>query len=55
MLDLQEIQIIAQLVDNMEVLTNKIEDAYKENNGEKFNKSKREILSVQRKISEMIK
>jgi hypothetical protein len=55
MIDLQELQILAQLVDNMEIIIGKIEKAYASNNTEEFNKSKKEMLDMQKKISKMIK
>ncbi len=54
MLDLQELQILAQLVDNMDIMRGELERKYEENDGESFNKYKREILNIQKKISEMI-
>ena len=55
MLDLQQLQILAQLVDNMEVVSERLEKTYEDNDSENFNKSKREILDIQNKISEMMK
>ncbi len=55
MLDLTELQILAQLADNMEIAIKKMEKYYEENNAENFNMSKKEILGIQNKISEMIK
>ena len=40
MLDLQQLQILAQLVDNMEVLTERLEKSYSKKNAEEFNKIK---------------
>jgi len=51
MLDLEQLQIIAQLIDNMELATQKLEKSFAENNGEEFTKSKQEILDSQKKIS----
>ena len=55
MLDLQEMHILAQLVDNMEITISKLEKAYASNNTEEFNRSRAEILDIQRKISGLIK
>ena len=55
MLDLQELQIIAQLVDNIERTIESLEKAYSNKNGEKFRKSKDEILNHQQKIANIIK
>ncbi len=54
MLDLQELQILAQLVDNMDVLSSRLEKTYGDNDGENFSKAKQEILNIQKKISEML-
>ena len=54
MLDLEQLQILAQLADNMEVLSEKMEKAYNDNDGEAFNKSKKELLDIQGKISSMV-
>lgn len=54
MLDLQELQILAQLADNLDVLSNKLEKTYSENDAENFNKSKNAILEIQRKINEIL-
>ena len=55
MIDLQELQLIAQLVDNLEILTGKLEKAYATNNTIQFNKIKQEILEIQKKISTIVK
>jgi len=54
MLDLDQLQIIGQLVDNIEVITGKLEDSFKKSNGEEFNKSKNELLRFQRETSKII-
>jgi len=55
MLDLEQLQLIGQLVDNIEVLSDELEDSFKENNSEDFVKSKRGILNAQKKIGKMVK
>jgi len=50
MIDLQQLKILAQLVDNMDIITTVLEDAYNRNNAVDFNKSKKELLSIQNKI-----
>jgi len=55
MLDLQELQVLAQLIDNMEVISERLNKAYADNNAEDFNKSKQEILITQKQINGMIK
>jgi len=54
MLDTQELQILAQLVDNMEMITGKLESAYGNNNAEEFNKAKNEVIIIQNKINAML-
>lgn len=54
MMDLQELEIIAQLIDSMEIALNNLEKFYSEKDAEKFNKSKEEILKFQSKINEII-
>ena len=53
MIDLQQLKILAQLVDNMEVITNVLEDSYNRNSAEDFNKAKGELLEIQTKISKI--
>ena len=55
MIDLQQLQILAQLMDNMNMLAKELEKAYASHNAEEFNKVKKEILDTQRKISGLIK
>jgi hypothetical protein len=54
LLDLQELQVIAQLVDNMNILSDKLEKAYSSNDAESFNNAKQEILKIQGKINQII-
>ena len=51
MLDLQQLQTIAQLIDNIDISIENLEEAFKDNNAEIFNKSKKEVLESQNKIS----
>ena len=53
MLDLEQLQILAQLADNMDTVYTKLEKAYANNDGEDFKKSKKELLDNQAKISEI--
>lgn len=55
MIELEQLQILAQLVDNMEISSEKLEESYSHNNGEAFTKSVREILDIQKKISGIVK
>ena len=54
MTDLQELEIIAQLVDSMEIALDSLEKSYSEKDAEKFNKLKEEILKFQSKINEIL-
>ncbi len=49
--DLQQFQILAQLVENMEIASRDLEKAYQDNNGEAFNRARGEILDAQNKLS----
>lgn len=53
MLDLEQLQTIAQLVDKIELATEELDKAYAKNDAEEFNKIKKEILETQAKISAM--
>jgi len=55
MLDVQELQIMAQLVDNLEISYKNLESAYNSKNSEAFMTAKRSILDTQSKIDSMIK
>lgn len=54
-MDLDQLQILAQLADNMEVSADILEKAYDDNDADKFNNSVKEISDIQEKISEMVK
>ena len=55
MIDLEQLQILAQLVDGMEISALKLEKNYNEKDLENFNKHKQEILNIQKRISQIIK
>jgi len=52
---LEHLQVLAQLIDNMEIATNKLENSYNQNDAENFNAAKREILDIQKKIANISK
>jgi hypothetical protein len=54
MIDLQQLEILAQLLDNIDILSAKLERAYNDNNAENFDRAKTEILDTQNKITSMI-
>jgi hypothetical protein len=53
MADLQQLEITAQLLDNLSIAVREMEKYYNENNNENFIKSKKEILEIQNKISKI--
>lgn len=55
MLDIQQFQIFAQLIGNMEIACERLEKSYQENDAETFKKAKEELLDIQDKISKIIK
>ena len=55
MLDIEQIQLLAQLIDNADVTIENLEKSYEKNNAEDFKDSKKEILDIQNKISNILK
>ncbi|MDP3027639.1 MAG: hypothetical protein Q8N63_08085 [Nanoarchaeota archaeon] len=55
MASLEQLQILAQLVDSMEIAIDKLEKSYQNNDSENFQKSKKTISDFQQKILEIIK
>lgn len=53
--DVQELQVIAQLIDNMVIITDKLEKAYDDKDSVNFEQSKEEILKSQKQIENMLK
>ncbi len=51
----EEIPFLTQLVKSLEEAELKLEEAYEKKDYEKFNKSKKFMLEIQKQISEMIK
>lgn len=54
MLDLQQTQTLAQLIDNIGISIEKLEKSYKNNDLEDFQDSKKEIIETQTKISKVL-
>jgi hypothetical protein len=54
MIDLSHIQLLAQLLDNMEIVTKSLEKSYNSNDAEMFKKTKMEMIDIQNKISKVI-
>lgn len=55
MIQLERLQIIAQLADNMEISAAGLEKTYSEKDIERFNKYKQDISNAQKRISQIIK
>jgi hypothetical protein len=54
MLELQEIQTIAQLVDNLDLAVDKLDNSYSEKEASLFNQTKQEMINFQKKISNLL-
>ena len=54
MLDSQNIQILMQLIESMDLVTDKIEKAYNRRDGEDFRRAQEEILDLQKKIATIL-
>jgi hypothetical protein len=54
MVGLEQLQVLAQLVDSMEIAIDKLEKSYQKNDSENFQKSKEVISDFQQKILEII-
>jgi hypothetical protein len=50
MIDLIDLQTVAQLFDNMELVAKKMEEAFNQKDAEKFNLAKKEVLEMQKNI-----
>jgi len=55
MVDLPHLQLLAQLVDSVEISIDKLEQAYQNNDSEEFQKSKQAIASFQQKIAGVLR
>ena len=53
MVDVQDLSVMGQLIDNMIILSGKLEEFYSKNDQVNFMKTKKEIIDIQNKISEM--
>lgn len=54
MVELIDLQTIAQLLDNLEIIAGKLEEEYNKKNAERFNLGKREILEIQKNIDSIL-
>ena len=55
MRNLEQLQLLAQLVDSIEIAVEKLGDSYKEKDSEKFYNSKKAILGFQKEVAKQIK
>jgi len=55
MLDLEQLQSVAQILDSIELGTQKLEKAFASKNGKTFADTKTEILDLKNKIAEIVK
>tara|TARA_Y100000310_G_scaffold160433_1_gene160197 strand:+ start:3588 stop:3782 length:195 start_codon:yes stop_codon:yes gene_type:complete len=53
--NLEKLQLLAQLVDSMEIALEKLEDSYKNKEGEEFHEAKNSILGFQKEIVKQVK
>jgi hypothetical protein len=54
-MDLQEMQIVAQLLDNMELATNHLEKAFGKSDSTNYKRASDEIFDIQSKIDRILK
>ena len=54
MIDLEQLQTLAQLIESIEVGIANLEKAYTENNSEMFINSKKEILRLQKEVAKIV-
>lgn len=55
MLDLEQLQSIAQMLENMEINTQKLEKSFASKDGKTFENTKKEILNLENNIAEIVK
>ena len=54
MRNLEQLQLLAQLVDSIEIAVEKLGDSYKEKDSEEFYNSKKAILGFQKEVAKQI-
>ena len=52
--DLTKLPVLAKLIDDIDALTSKLEEAYSKNDAELFTNTKNKIIEIQNKISEVL-
>lgn len=55
MLDLEQLQSVAQMLENMEISTKKLEKSFASKNNKVFAGTKKDILDLKNKIAEVVK
>ena len=55
LIEVEDLRILAQLIDNLSKLTPEIEKAYNKKDAEGFSKTKENFLDLQKKILKIIK
>lgn len=55
MKNLEQLQLLAQLVDSIEIAVEKLGESYKKNDSEEFYNSKKAIIEFQKEISKQLK
>lgn len=55
MMDLVQLQLLAQLIDSMDIAVDRLGKAYEKKDGEEFYNSKKTILGFQEEIAKLIK
>ena len=54
MVETADLELVSQLIDNMIVLSGKLDECYNKNDTEEFARVKKEILDIQKKIERLI-
>ncbi len=54
-MELEKIQLVAQIVDSIENMTIKMEKAYADNDSERFERARKSILDFKQKIEDVLK
>ncbi|MDP2924826.1 MAG: hypothetical protein Q8N99_00480 [Nanoarchaeota archaeon] len=55
MIDIHQLQILAQLVENMDQTLLKLEKSFNENDSKSYNLAKKELMDLQENISKLTK
>lgn len=55
MIDIKQLQILAQLIESMENAIEKTEKSYLDNDGEGYNQAKKELIETQQDIATILR